>query len=68
MPEADIHRRDRSGATALRLATRCGHEEVATQLLPLPEMDANAIVDLHVVGRDRSTSLHHAVKGLACLF
>jgi hypothetical protein len=25
-------------------------------------VDANAVVDLHVVGRDRSTSLHHAVK------
>jgi ankyrin repeat protein len=62
MPEADINQRDRSGATALWLATRRGHDYLAIQLLSQPDVDVNAIVDLHVLGRDRSTSLHHAVQ------
>jgi ankyrin repeat protein len=66
-PSIDVNARDRNDATPLWWATRGNHIHVAARLLAEPNVDINAISQFERPLPDRSTSLHHAVRGRATL-
>ncbi|GFF96244.1 hypothetical protein IFM53868_08439 [Aspergillus udagawae] len=62
--DIDINVADTQGMTPIWLATRYGRDEIACRLLAKPDLDVNAVVTERTVGvgREWSTSLHHAVQ------
>ncbi|GIJ91861.1 hypothetical protein Asppvi_010836 [Aspergillus pseudoviridinutans] len=66
-PSIDINAKDGNGATALWWATRRNNTRVAARLLAEPNVDINAVGQFERPLPDRSTSLHHAVRGRANL-
>lgn len=62
-PNTDINIMDGNGATPLWWATRRRHYRVAERLLEEPNSVVNTIGQFGTPDPDRSTSLHHAVRG-----
>ncbi|KAH1912180.1 hypothetical protein KXV48_001544, partial [Aspergillus fumigatus] len=62
--DIDINVADTQGMTPIWLATRYRRDEIARRLLAIPDLDVNAAATERIVGvgREMSTSLHHAVK------